>query len=54
MDDVGLKVALEAGEVRPLPAAEEPVLEVAEDLLGRRVVQAAALADTLGSIPPCS
>ena len=44
MDDVGLKVALEVGEVRSLPAAEELVLEVAEDLLGRRVVQAVALA----------
>ena len=43
MGDVGLKVALEVGEVRSLPAAEELVLEVAEDLLGRRVVQAAAL-----------
>ena len=44
MDDVGLKVVLEAGEVRPLPAAEELVLEVAEDLLGGGVVQAVALA----------
>ena len=43
MDDVGLKVALEVGEVWSLPAAEELVLEVAEDLFGRRVVQAAAL-----------
>ena len=53
MDDVGLQVALEAGEVRPLPAAEELVLEVAEDLLGRRVVQAVALAGhALGDTRP--
>ena len=43
MADVGLEVALEALEVAPVASPEELVLQVAEDLLGRAVVDAVAL-----------
>ncbi len=42
--DVGLKVRLELLERAPVAAAEELVLQMAEDLLGGAVVQAVALA----------
>ena len=42
MADVGLEVALEALEVAPVASPEELVLQVAEDLLGRAVVDAVA------------
>ena len=44
MDDVGVQLGLEPLERVELSAAVELVLQVAEDLLGRRVVQAVALA----------
>ena len=43
MDHAGVGVGLEGLEVGPLPASEELVLQVPEDLLGRPVVQAVAL-----------
>ena len=42
--DIGLEVALEALEVAPVASPEELVLDVPEDLFGRAVVDAAALA----------
>ena len=44
MVDVGLEVALEPLERVPVPAPEELVLQMAEDLLGGAVVDAVALA----------
>ena len=44
MDDVGVQFAFELFVRVELPASVELVLQVAEDLLGRRVVQAVALA----------
>lgn len=44
MVDVGLEVRLEPLERVPVATAEELVLQMAEDLLGRAVVQAVALA----------
>ena len=44
MDDVGVQLAFELFVRVELSAAVELVLQVAEDLLGRRVVQAVALA----------
>ena len=43
MDHVRVEVSLELLETRPLPAAEELVLDMAEDLLGGAVVYAVAL-----------
>lgn len=44
MDDVRVEVGLEGLEVAPVASAEELVLDVAEDLLGRAVVDAVSLA----------
>ena len=43
MGDVGVQVRFEGLEVGPRPSPEELVLDVAEDLLGRPVVDAVAL-----------
>ena len=59
MDDVGVQLAFELFVRVEHTAAVELVLQVAEDLLGRRVVQAVALAahgladaEAFGLVPP--